>query len=246
MKKRNILGLATFLGAIFYTADTQSNFSGMIPKRDQRENICELPLEQRLSIEEQTKRLNDMHSYAMTPQDLVFITRVTYMEAGNDPKAKTQEDLQRGWEGVAQVILNRYLFDKNHNTHLFGKNTSMRGIAEANMQFHPVSFFPELFKDKSLTNKEGEAVLNYGRIPAKKVAQVYDTVLSVLERKKEDITDEAVFFLADYIKKGRRDGTRPFSVRKEPCYTRSTLQINTHKFFATSCPIDPYAVSMQD
>ena len=244
MKKRNIFGLATFFGATFYTSDTQSNFSGTIPKREEiEERICELPLEKRLSIKEQTQRLNDMHNYSMTPEDLVYITRVTYLEAGNDPKAKSKEDLQKGWEGVAQVILNRYLFDKNHNTHLFGKNTSLRGIVEAKMQFHPVYFFPKLFDDKTLTNKEGEATLSYGRISQKKVAEVYNEVVSVLEQKNEDITDEAVFFHADYVKNGRKDGTKPFSVKKTPCRTKFTTQINTHKFFATSCPIDPYGSS---
>ncbi len=241
---RNIIGLAAFLGATFYTSDTQSNHSGMLAiRKEPEEKICELPLEKRVSIEEQTTRLNEMHNYNMTPADLVFVTRVTYMEAGNDPKAKSPEDVERGWEGVAQVILNRYLFDKNHNSHLFGKNTSLRGMVEAPMQFHPVYFFPKLFEKKTFTNKEGEATLNYGRINTKRVRQVYDTVVSVLEQKKEDITSEAVFFHADYVKNGRKDGTRPFSIKKTPCITKFTGQINTHRFFATSCPIDPYGVS---
>lgn len=244
MKMRNIIGLATLLGTAFYTKETQSNFSSLISKgRPPEEQVCELPLEKRLSLEEQTTRLNEMHNYNMSPEDLVFVTRVTYMESGNDPKAKTKEELEKGWEGVAQVILNRYLFDKNHNTHLFAKGSSLRAIVEAKMQFHPVYFFPKLFEEKTFENKEGEATLSYGRINAKKINDVYSTVISVLEQKNEDSTNEAVFFHADYVKKGRKDGTKPFSVKKTPCYTRFTTQINTHRFFATSCPIDPYTES---
>ena len=245
MKTSNIIGLTTLLSATFYTKETQSNFSSLTQKGSpSKEQVCELPLEERLSVEEQTKRLNEMHNYNMTSEDLIFITRVTYMESGNDPKAKTQEDTRKGWEGVAQVILNRYFFDKNHNTHLFGKGSGLRGIIEAKMQFHPVYFFPKLFDEKTFRDKEGRIILNYGRISPKKVTQVYDTVISVLEQKNNDITDEAVFFHADYVKKGRKEGTRAFYLKKTPCLTRFTTKINTHKFFGTNCPIDPYAESI--
>lgn len=244
MKMRHIFGLTALLGAGFYTPQTQSNYTN-VPRSfyQPMPNTCEQPLEEKLTIEEQTQKLNNQHGYGITSEDLVFITRVTYMEAGNDKKAKTQEDLQRGWQGVAQVILNRYLFDKNNQTHLFSKQTSLRGIVQAKQQFHPVMFFPKIFDEKNFYNKEKKLSLSYERISPKRIAKVYDTVISVLKQEEEDITKGAVFFHADYVEKGRKAGTRPFSVHKKPCLTTENGQINTHKFFGTTCPIDPYATS---
>lgn len=240
MNGKTTLGLVLGLGTALYTSST-SSYRGMesLQKRTEIETpTCDSPLE--LTIEEETAKLNENYDYNLTPGDLVFITRVVSMEAGSDPKAKTKEDLEKGWIGVIRVILNRYLFDKNHGTHLFGRDHSLGTIVKTHMQFHPVSFFPDLFQEKTFYDKEGDAQLGYGRITTKRAENIYSTVVSVLEQKEEDITDGALYFHADYAENGRRNETTAFHIGKEACKTRFTRQINTHRFFGTTCPINPY------
>ncbi len=246
MKWMNIMGLSALLGTLGYSQPLGANLSTDVVRNALKEQYeCEQPLERKLTIEQQAAELNNQREYGLRATDLALLTRVVYMEAGNDPKAKTQEQRERGWEGVAQVMLNRYLFDKNHGTKFFARaGTSLEAIARAPMQFHPVSFFPSLFKDSTLQDKSGEVRLGYARIPENIAERVYKVVVDVLKQEGEDITNGAVFFHADYVKHGRQEGTTAFHIKGQSCRHRFTTQLGTHKFFATTCAIDPYGESL--
>lgn len=245
MKFKNILGLTTLLWSTTYSGNT-SSYHQIPPKSNEESYVLEEPptcdLERILTIEEQAKQLNKTHNYNITGEDLVFLTRVTYMEAASDSKAKTTEDLKKGWQGVANVIRNRYEFDKHNETHKFSNKLGLRNVIEAPMQFHPVSFFPDLFKH--LKNKDDKPRLAYGKINKKRVEQIYQVVVEVLDGSLKDITDSAVYFHTDYVREGRRNGTTAFYLKKNPCKTTYNGQINSHLFFGTTCPIDPYAESI--
>ena len=246
MKWISKMGLCAIIGTLGYSQHLGANLNYVARDTFSLKIApeCEQAVEKILSIEEQAEELNNLHNYGMRATDLALLTRVVYMEAGNDPKAKTEQERRRGWEGVAQVMLNRYLFDQNNGTKLFARaGTSLEYIARAPMQFHPVSFFPDLFRESSLQDKSGNTKLSYGRIPKEKAQRVYKTVVQVLKRESEDITGGAVFFHADYVKDGRKEGTTAFHMKGKKCRHILTTQLGTHKFFATSCPIDPYAES---
>ena len=249
MRIRDIIGLSVLIATLGYSQPAIPEAimrSGTHPSyvEERRPNLaeCEQLLERTLTLEEQAKKLNEEQEYGLTGKDLALITRVVYMEAANDPKAKSEEERRRGWEGVASVIRNRYFFDKNHETHLFGKR-GLEGVVRAPWQFHPVSFFPYLFAKSTLQDAKGEPRVAYGKINPTLAGEVYNTVVEVLAHPQKDITEGAVFFHADYVQRGRRNGTTAFQVDGNACKTIFTTQINTHRFFATSCAIDPYGES---
>lgn len=260
MNGRTLLGLTALLGTGLYAPNTQPAYKEETQKQpffkeDTEQEIintlAEENLEQRvISIEEQAEILNERFGYDLTGEDLAYITRTVYMEAGSDPKAKTEEDLKKGWKGVAQVILHRYLLNRNHGTHLFlkkGHENSIRAIVDAPNQFHGVRDNQEIFRKQTFYTKDGEIKLAHKAMDTKKAAAIYQTIIAVLSGEEKDITDQAVYFHGYYVENGRKDGTTAFHLNEEtPCKTRLTTQINTHRFFGTNCPLVPYRKALEE
>ncbi|MBS3162955.1 cell wall hydrolase [Candidatus Woesearchaeota archaeon] len=208
--------------------------------------VAEYRPPQPLTFDEQAQQLNEQFGYGLTGKDLVLYTRAVFSEAGNDPKAKTKEDLRKGWEAVAQVILNRYLFDKNNDTRKFSKANTLEGVITAENEFHGVRDSPSLFSNRSFYDSEGDLRISPTNNSEQKLSDIYDAVVQVLKREGEDITNGAVYFHTDWVVKGRKAGQRSFSVDGKRCVIREPIQYNTHLFFSTTCPVEPEDAIAQD
>jgi len=243
------LGLAVLAFLSLYDTNSKAKFD--IEPQVQTQNLNEIIKEYSsstpLTIEEQAQRLNELHSYGITAEDLILYTRAIFTEAGSDSKAKTPEKLKTGWEAVAQVILNRYLLDKNNKTKLFSTETTLEGIINAPNQFHGVRDNPGLFRKKTFKNKDKYRVFT-SSTNEKKLTEIYQVVIEVLEQKTQDITQGSLYFHTDWVKNGRKAGQKPFSLNGKRCVIKESIQYNTHLFFSTTCPIEPtgYIVQKED
>ena len=240
MHIKNILGSGLVAAVFFYSHSSQSQLQDPsslehhLRTPEQEFLVCEQPLEERLDIEEDVEALNHLHNYGLHGEDLVFLTRVVYFESAHDRKAKTEEDLVYGQEAVARVILNRYLFDKEHGITLFGKKHTLRDIVTKKFAFSPTHLKRKFFTPSSLYDGNGELSLGYSTMNLKETKAIYDILVKVLRQDEDDLTSGSLFFKADYVRQ-KWDGKRAFFVGEKPCHFHLELQLNTHEFYNLDC-----------
>ncbi len=239
MRAKDIVGMTLLGTVVLYQNPTQSHISQEWPIVEpvpRVEIVPPQPSLEELTLEAAAERLNEEHQYGLSAEDLVYVARVLYFEGAFDKKASSEEDIATGYEAMASVILNRYLWDREHGTTKFGKENTLRAVVEKPYAFscRDVPKNKELFEPKTFKNKKGEWQLAYGRMHPDRVELAYDALLDVLDEAIVDPTDGAMFYKADYAGV-RWENTHAFSMPDAQCYRTFGNKINTHEFFVVEC-----------
>ena len=174
------------------------------------------------SLQEEVDRLNAVDpGYALDTKDLTALTRMLYFEDKFDPKLDGDAEQTKGYVGVAEVILNRYLFDTcsdrapvpnptcgRENVHLqYDGHDGLVGIIlkEHNgvHQFSSLSQSAQFFTDGSLEKglnyvtgtkkKDGKDVPSYA-LDQHQMELAYAALVGVLDGSIAPETDGALYY----------------------------------------------------
>ena len=186
------------------------------------------------SLEEQTSFLNERFSYALSAEDLVYLTRILYFEGAFDAHATTEDELRLGYDAIASVIKNRWAFDQEHKSNKFGGKKGLRGVAENDYAFSCVRDNPAYFAEKSFYETKNEFSLIYGQMNFSRTELAYASFVAILSETREDPTDSATFYKTRDIPQVW-EGTEAFHVHRKACKRVFTVRINSHEFFEIVC-----------
>lgn len=153
-------------------------------------------------IKADVEKLNRIENYNLTENGLVALARTVYFEGSFDDANKNNGELRASYQAIAEVILNRYLFDicsekspvKNENCgtkdqYRFGGEKGIVGIITAESQFFCIADHPHFYKSSSLDDglnsktyfgrkKKKEEVATLDK---KRLWFAYEAVVSVLD-----------------------------------------------------------------
>ncbi len=149
-------------------------------------------------IEKAAQTLRETYHQEVTPEDLIYLSRLLFYEAGAEPR--------EGIKAVMEVILNRWRFDNGElasgipsnitREKRFGDGTLMSVIKDNTLEFNAIGVNPKDFQTPSFKNKKGEYKLSpnsEAQVQAR-LEVCYQVVLEVLTGKASDPTEGALFY----------------------------------------------------
>lgn len=155
-------------------------------------------------IEKAAQTLRETYHKEVTPEDLIYLSRLLYKESGSN--GESPQELKTGLEGVMHVIHNRWKFDNQQSgagipnnlagKKRFGHGSLMSIIKDNPIEFSAISASPDYFQNKSFKNKKREYRLNPhsdAQVQAK-LELCYQVVLEVLMGNSSDPTAGALFY----------------------------------------------------
>ena len=162
------------------------------------------------SIETAAEKLNLRGEHTISPEDLVYLSRLLYFESGNN--GRNLEELRNGLDGVMHTILNRWKFDNgDYGITYMGKKikTGYRRFGDGSLmsivagrgakEFTAIGKKKPFFRRETFRDKGGRFSLIYGQqeynLPIKKaLAECYRSVLRALSGNSADPTDGSLFY----------------------------------------------------
>ncbi len=149
-------------------------------------------------IEKAAQTLRETYHKNVSPEDLIYLSRLLFYEAGAEPI--------EGIKGVMDVILNRWKFDNGQSApgipanitgeKRFGDGTLMSIIKENTLEFNAIGANPKDFQTSSFKDKKREYKLspNSDAQVQAKVELCYQVVLEALMSNSSDPSEGALFY----------------------------------------------------
>jgi len=148
-----------------------------------------------------------------SPEQAIYLTRVLYFEGGWDPKAKTDDQLKEGLEGIASVIYNRYKYDTDREDNGKKRQFSRKGDNLFDLAFlhgknkyggttwqftcirdHPEYFYKHEGEEGWDMYGNGKLNIAVGDMDSIKTDWCYNALLNVISGNAEDNTNGALFY----------------------------------------------------
>lgn len=207
-------------------------------------------------VSQDTKRINKRLGCNMSPEQIVYLSRLIYFEGGFDRKAGNNiNKLRKGMEAISSVILNRYYFDNasesagkgryfdlrrngkrekspfgvgfKHGKNRFGSNTWQFTC----IRDHPTYFY-EHEEDPNMsiygTDTTGNPILRVGvgKMNKERADIAYNALVDVLLGRRKDSTKGSLFYMNP---RAVDKNNSPEKWRKRGL--TDTVTINSHLFF---------------
>ena len=189
----------------------------------------------RARLERDVEELNES-GYALEAEDLAYLSRVLYFEGAFDPKAESLGDIREGYAAIASVIKNRWEFDQKHGKNKFRGDDGLLGVSQKSKAFSCIDLDKGYFVEEKFSDAWGDIDLIVGKMNSQRLALAYHTLVSVLAGEISDPTQDAVFYVADYVE-ADWNGDIAFALdNRTLCLRRGpTVQVNTHEFYEVDC-----------
>jgi len=217
------------------------------------EEIVEIEKAQVVSIETDVERLRYEidagrldSKYQLTAKDLIFLARLVYHEEGSllvgRGKGFTDEEIVKGYEAVASVLLNRFEFDNRYNTTKF-HNSGIKLIDYAlkEGQFDAIKNYPDSFTKESLKDKNGKLTLGSNPWGQQSREVVYNALVRVLSGKVEDRTFGSLYYKTKRLGENGKvvwHGTEAFWLNDYRCNLDWNANITDHQYYGVDCGVE--------
>ncbi len=168
-------------------------------------------------IKDDVTRVNKIRNYNLTSDGLVALARTVYFEGSFDSQVDNNTELIASYGGIAQVILNRYLFDtcskdsplknpncENNGQYLFGGEKGIEGIVRKEVKgvhkFSCVDDHPHFYTRSSLDDGLNSATYfgrkkkNVQSLNVRRLRFAYNTLVNVLDGSIAENTGGAFYY----------------------------------------------------
>lgn len=137
------------------------------------------------SIEQAAETLRQTYQKEVTPENIVYLTRLLFYEAGGEP--------EEGIKGVMEVILNRWKFDQGiyfpgsrlienaTGKKRFGDGSLMSIVSgERAKEWNAIRAHPEEFSQESFRDEQGAYTIYPETVTGKKTREKFDLCLRIV------------------------------------------------------------------
>lgn len=170
-------------------------------------------------IKKDVAQLNTVRNYNLTSEGLVAVVRTVYFEGSYDSDVDNNNELLESYKGIAQVILNRFLYDtcseksphvnlkcKTDEQYRFGGEKGVEGIIRKEVlgvhQFSCVDDHPYFYEKSSLDDGLNSRTYfgkkkdnkNVHDLNVKRLRFAYQAVIGVLDDSNPGRTGKAFFY----------------------------------------------------
>jgi len=200
----------------------------------------------------QTAVFLEGYGYNLSPEDLIYFSRVVYFESGNN--GRNLAELRRGLEAVVHTIVNRWKFDNSDYSLADGTKTGYRRFGDGSLmsiiqgkntpEFSVIKPNQRFLTYSNFREESGKYKLSYTSHPiiTDRITESYRAVLGVLIGDIEDPTTGALYFKNPWVtgKRGPHQGIHIGSVVRKSSSEKSYSSyyllpptiIGAHHFYA--------------
>lgn len=177
-----------------------------------------------------------------TPEQLAFITRVGYWEAGFDPKARNDEDIKEGLRAVFSVMYNRWKYDTIREQNGQPRGFSKNGDNLFDVVFHHGKknghtvyqftairdryyYFLDHVGTANDIHKDGKINIAIGQMDPMRTDLVYEALIEVLSEQVPDNTRGSLYYQNPRaVDRHNRNWENRYGVRH-------VQTVNSHQFY---------------
>ena len=186
-------------------------------------------------IEHLAFRLRD-HGYEVDGKGIVTVLRVMYLEGAYDSQISSKEAQRESDLMIAASILNRYNFDKDHDTNKFGGKQGLVGVVQKPWQYSAFNPRHSDFSDESYNFENGDLRITTKRVQDKtRIRELAAALIDIASGNIEDPTSGALYYKTDGVNDWW-DGSVAFWLdEKTECKREYVGKHGSHEVFGVNC-----------